>query len=343
MIKLTFTYSRCEIQIKNGTHPIFVRTANAFEFPKIFVPPLRGGMEIVMRSDRKILVAFILNLLFSAIEFAGGLLTGSIAIASDALHDLGDAAGIGASYFLEKKSKKQPDEKYTYGYGRYSVLGGAVTSLILLFGSAAVIVGAVERLIDPVPVNYDGMIIFALFGVCINLGAALLTREGKSVNQRAVSLHMLEDVLGWAVVLIGAVVMRFTDVAMIDPLMSIFVAVFIIVSVFKNLKEILAIFLEKVPDGVDVYELLHHLSEIDGVLDVHHFHIWTLDGQNNYATFHVVANDPERIKEAVREELMEHGIGHVTIEVESEGEVCSEKECHVDHAVPTVHHHRHHH
>lgn len=178
-----------------------------------------------MKSDNKILLAFIMNLSFSIIEFVGGVLTGSIAIASDALHDLGDAAGIGASYFLEKKSQKQPDEKYTYGYGRYSVLGGAITSLILLFGSAAVIVSAIERLIDPIPVNYDGMIIFAVFGVCINLGAALLTREGKSINQRAVSLHMLEDVLGWAVVLVGAVVMRFTDITVIDPIMSILVAV----------------------------------------------------------------------------------------------------------------------
>ena len=296
-----------------------------------------------MKSDKKILLAFIMNLSFSIIEFVGGVLTGSIAIASDALHDLGDAAGIGASYFLEKKSKKQPDEKYTYGYGRYSVLGGAITSLILLFGSAAVIVSAIERLIAPIPVNYDGMIIFAVFGVCINLGAALLTREGKSINQRAVSLHMLEDVLGWAVVLVGAVVMRFTDITVIDPIMSILVAVLILINVFGNLKEILDIFLEKVPDGVDTDELLHHLSEIDGVIDAHHLHVWTLDGQNNYASLHVVTNDPEKVKKAVREELLEHGIGHVTIEVEFADEVCCEKECHVDAIEVSAHHHHHHH
>ena len=253
-----------------------------------------------MKSEKRILVAFILNLAFSMIEFAGGLWTGSIAIASDALHDLGDAAGIGASYFLEKKSKRQPDEKYTYGYARYSMLGGAVTSLILLFGSATVIVGAVERLINPVSVNYDGMIIFAILGVCINFGATILTREGGSLNQRAVSLHMLEDVMGWAAVLVGAVVMRFTDTTVIDPVMSIFVAVFILINVFGNMKEISAIFLEKAPDGIDTNELLHHLSELDGVIEVHHLHVWTLDGQNNYATLHVVTSDPETAKKTVR-------------------------------------------
>ncbi|MBQ2377923.1 MAG: cation transporter, partial [Clostridia bacterium] len=212
-----------------------------------------------MRSDKRILVAFTLNLLFSVIEFAGGVWTGSIAIASDALHDLGDAVGIGASYFFERKSKKQPDERYTYGYGRYSVLGGAVTLLILLLGSVAVIVGAVKRLVNPVNVNYGGMIIFAVLGVLVNLGAVLMTREGRSLNQRAVSLHMLEDVLGWAVVLVGAVVMRFTDLAVIDPLMSILVAVFILINVVAGLKEIVEIILEKAPDGIDVRELSDHL------------------------------------------------------------------------------------
>ena len=292
-----------------------------------------------MRSDKRILVAFTLNLLFSVIEFAGGVWTGSIAIASDALHDLGDAVGIGASYLFERKSKKQPDERYTYGYGRYSVLGGAITLLILLFGSAAVIVGAVKRLVNPVKVDYEGMIIFAVLGVFVNLGAVLMTREGRSLNQRAVSLHMLEDVLGWAVVLVGAVVMHFTDLAVIDPLMSVFVAVFILINVFACLKEIVGIILEKAPDSIDVRELSDHLLALDAVEDVHHLHIWTLDGQNSYATLHVVTSEPELAKKSVRSELEEHGIGHVTIEIESADEVCAEKECRVESAGVPVHHH----
>lgn len=149
-----------------------------------------------MKTEKNILIAFILNLAFSLFEFVGGLFTGSVAIISDAVHDLGDAASIGISYFLEKKSKKQPDEEYTYGYARYSVIGSVITTLILLFGSALVIYNAASRIISPAEINYDGMIIFAVVGVCVNLGAALFTHGGDSLNQKAVNLHMLEDVLG---------------------------------------------------------------------------------------------------------------------------------------------------
>ena len=180
-----------------------------------------------MKTERNILIAFLLNLAFSIFEFFGGFFTGSVAIISDAVHDIGDAASIGASYFLEKKSKKQPDEHFTYGYARYSVIGSVITTLILLVGSLLVIYNAVLRIIHPTPINYGGMILFAIIGAAVNLLAALFTREGDSLNQKAVNLHMLEDVLGWLVVLVGAVIMRFTDIAIIDPLMSIGVAVFI--------------------------------------------------------------------------------------------------------------------
>ena len=182
-----------------------------------------------MKTEKNIFLAFILNFAFSIFEFFGGIFTGSVAILSDAVHDIGDAASIGVAFFLEKKSKRQPDKIYTYGYTRYSVIGSVITTLILLFGSTMVIYNAIKRIITPVEIRYDGMIIFAVVGVCVNFLAAFLTREGDSLNQKAVNLHMLEDVLGWAVVLIGAIVMRFTDFAIIDPLMSIGVALFIFI------------------------------------------------------------------------------------------------------------------
>ena len=189
-----------------------------------------------MKTEKNILIAFILNLGFSIFEFFGGIFTGSVAIVSDAVHDIGDAASIGTSYILEKKSKKQPDAEYTYGYARYSVMGSVITTLILLVGSAAVIWGAVGRMINPVEINYNGMIIFAIIGVIVNLGAAFVTREGDSLNQKAVNLHMLEDVLGWIVVLVGAIVMKFSDFVIIDPILSIGAAVFILINAIKNLK-----------------------------------------------------------------------------------------------------------
>lgn len=297
-----------------------------------------------MKTQRNILIAFLLNLGFSVFELVGGILTGSVAILSDAVHDVGDATSIGASYFLEKKSKKQPDETYTYGYARYSVIGSMITTLILLLGSVLVVYNAVLRMLDPVPINYNGMILFAVVGVLINFCAAFFTREKGSLNQRAVNLHMLEDVLGWLVVLIGAVVMRFTDFALLDPILSIGVAVFIFVNAIKGIKEALDIFLEKTPHGVDVEEITHHVREIDGVIDVHHVHVWTMDGQSHFATMHVVTNgDAHAIKHSIREELSEHGVGHVTLELECEGEHCHEEHCHVEVNVHAGHHHHHHH
>ncbi len=297
-----------------------------------------------MKTERNILIAFLLNLAFSIFEFIGGLYTGSIAIISDAIHDIGDATSIGLSYFLEKISKKQPDEKYSYGYARYSVLGGVITILILVFGSVAVIYNAVERIINPSEINYNGMIIFAVVGVFVNFTAAFFTREGDSLNQKAVNLHMLEDVLGWIVVLIGAIVMKFTDFTLIDPIMSIGVAIFILINAIRHLKSSLDLFLEKTPFGINGKEIEAHLCEIDGVIEVHHIHIWSMDGQNNYATMHIVTDsDHGGIKEKVRAELSEHGITHSTLELESTEENCPSKHCHIEYNGAPKHHHHHHH
>ena len=295
-----------------------------------------------MKTDTNILMAFILNLAFSVFEFVGGIFTGSVAIVSDAVHDMGDAASIGISYFLEKKSKKQPDEKYTYGYARFSVLGSIITTVILLFGSVLVIFNAVNRIIDPTAINYNGMIIFAIIGTSVNLAATFLTRDGKSLNQKAVNLHMIEDVLGWVVVLLGAIVMKFTDFALIDPIMSIGVAVFILVHAIKNLKEAIDLFLEKTPHGITVQEMGEHIAQLEGILDVHHIHIWSMDGQAHYATMHIVTNaDAHQIKEKIRAEAREHGISHVTLELESEGEPYHEKNCSVTFTANALCHHHH--
>ena len=297
-----------------------------------------------MKTEKNILIAFILNLSFSVFEFIGGAITGSVAIISDAIHDIGDAASIGLSYFLEKKSKNQPDDSHTYGYAGYSVMGGAITTLILLLGSIFVIINAVERIFNPVEINYDGMIVFAVIGAIVNFAAAYFTREGDSINQRAVNLHMLEDVLGWVVVLVGAVVMRFTDISIIDPIMSIGVALFILVNAINNIKEILPLFLAQTPRSVEINEIKEHISEIDGVLDVHHIHVWSMDGHNNYATMHIVASgDSKQIKDAVRAELKEHGIIHATLELEEEGEDCHSEHCCVEAHTDSGHHHHHHH
>ena len=294
-----------------------------------------------MKTEKNILIAFILNLVFSLFELLGGIFTGSIAILSDSLHDIGDALSIGISYFLEKKSKQPSDNKYTYGYIRYSVLGGIITTMILFVGSILVIYESIKRLIDPIEIHYNGMIIFAIFGVIVNSLASYFTKEGDSINQKAVNLHMLEDVLGWIVVLIGSILMKFTDIVYIDSILSILVALFIFINTFSNLKTIIDLFLEKTPDNIDIEELKKHLLSIKGVKDVHHIHIRSIDGYNNTSTLHAVVDkyDPE-IKNNIKEELEEHGIGHSTIELELSSEKCHDDNCEIK---PTEHHHHHHH
>lgn len=298
-----------------------------------------------MKTEKNILIAFILNLSFSIFELVGGFFTNSVAIMSDAVHDLGDALSIGVSFFLEKKSKSKPDDKYTYGYARFSILGALITTTILTIGSVLVIVGAIDRIANPVEINYNGMIIFAIFGVIVNFLAAYFTKEGDSINQKSVNLHMLEDVLGWVIVLMGSILMRFTNISLIDSIMSIGVALFILINALKNFKEILDLFLVKIPSGLSIEEVKEHLNKIDGIIDVHHIHLWSLDGVSNYATMHIKAQlkNEKELKKKIREELLEHGISHVTIEIEYEDEKCDEINCETKIENKNHGRHQHHH
>lgn len=281
-----------------------------------------------MKTEKNILIAFLLNVFFSFIEFIGGLITNSIAILSDSLHDFGDALSIGISFLLEKKSKRKPDNNYTYGYIRYSVIGSIITTLILLFGSVFVISEAISRLINPVSINYNGVIVIAIFGFVINFLATYFTKDGDSLNQKAVNLHMLEDVLGWLVVLIGSVLMKFTNISLIDPILSLGVAVFIFYHAFRNVKEIGDLFLEKTPSNINIGELKKDILNIKGVLDVHHIHIRSIDGINIFATMHVVVKHySKKIKDEIRETLEKEGIIHSTIEIELENEGCKQEDC----------------
>ena len=289
-----------------------------------------------MKTEKSILIAFLLNLGFSVFEFFGGLITGSVAILSDAVHDIGDALSIGLSYVLEKK--RQPDSAYTYGYARYSVLGSVITTMILLVGSVAVTIGAVQRMFHPVEIHYNGMILFAVIGVLVNGGAAMLTHGGESLNQKAVNLHMLEDVLGWAVVLVGAVVMRVTDFGLLDSILSVAVAGYIAYHAWKNLRTVLDIFFEKTPEGINLSQLQTQIETLEGVLGTHHLHLWSMDGHRHCLTMHVVVEgDGHTIKEKIRAELKNYGIAHVTLELEMPLEHCQEEQCNLE----GIHHHGH--
>lgn len=280
-----------------------------------------------MNTKSKILIAFVLNVFFSIFEFIGGMFCGSISILSDAIHDMGDALSIGLSYVMEKKSETKPDNKYTYGYRRYSVLGGLITTIILISGSLLVIINSIQRFISPTQIQYDQMIVIAIIGCIINFIAAKLTHSHHSINQKAVSLHMMEDMLGWISVLIGAMIMKFTKWSFIDPCISIIISIFIMYHAIKNIVIITNMFLIKAPSNINIEHIKHSLIILPGIKDVHHIHVWSLDEANVVATLHVVAEYNSGMKKMIKQTLKKHGISHATIEFENFDEHCHDIEC----------------
>lgn len=286
------------------------------------------------RAEENIKVAFLLNLLFSILEVIGGFLTNSISIFTDSIHDFGDSISIGVSYLLEKKSKKKSDNNYTYGYLRYSLLGAIITSIVLLTGSIIVLYNAIPRLMHVETINYDAMIIFAIFGVFINGYAAYRTSHAKKHNEKAINLHMLEDVMGWIAVLIGSILIKLFKLYIIDPILSILIAIYILYHVYKYMKEVFYIFMEKVPDNINIDSIKVDIKEkFNLVKDIHHIHIWTLDGINNYLTAHILLDDNINkkdlitLKHDIKEYLETNNIKHSTLEFEFINEECESKNC----------------
>lgn len=282
-------------------------------------------------ENENIKLAFFLNLGFSIFEFIGGILTSSVAIFSDAIHDLGDSLAIGVSYFLEKLSIKKADKKLTYGYKRYSILGAFFTSTILIVGSFIVLLNAVERIFHPVEVHFTGMLLFSIFGILINGYAAYKTSRSLSLNEKSVNLHMLEDVLGWVAVLIGSLLIKITGWNVIDPLLSIVISLVIGAKAGKNFLAVIKVIVESVPSNIDIDKVASKVKDIQEVVDVHHIHIWSLDEEEVFLTMHVqigknvTKKNYEEVKSKIKEVLKEEGIGHSTIEIEYD--LCKEENC----------------
>lgn len=290
--------------------------------------------ELAKKTPDNIKSAFIINLIFAILEFLGGFLTNSISIFSDAIHDLGDSFSIGIAYILERKSKKNADETYTYGYLRYSLVGALLTSVVLLIGTSVVIINAIPRLFTPQEVNHDAMIIFAIFGVMINGYAAFKTSKAVKHNEKSINLHMLEDVFGWLAVLIGSIVIKTTGLIIIDPILSILIALFLLLHVYKNLKEVFDIFMEKVPKNIKLEDIKNEIiNEFDSVKDIHHIHVWSLDAINNCMTAHISLNKDINkdeiitLKNNIKKLLEENNISHVTLEIEYNNEKCKKHDC----------------
>ncbi len=285
-------------------------------------------------KQNNIKVAFFLNIFFTILEIFGGLWTNSMAILSDALHDLGDSFSLGIAWYLERYSEKKPDQNFSFGYARFSLLGALINSMILIGGSALILSRAIPRIISPEPVNPEGMILFAIIGITINGIAVLRLRKGSSLNEKVVSWHLLEDVLGWVVVLIASIILLFVDLPIIDPILSILITLFVLYNVFKNLKSIMNVFLQGVPNHLSVSEVEDYITDHQGIISVHHTHVWSMDGEKIFISTHIVLKDdlPRdeiiKIKRDVKKVLLDKGIAHITIEIDYENEGCEDQDCH---------------
>lgn len=304
----------------------------------------------MVKKRNNILIACLMNLCFVVLEIIGGIFTGSMAILSDSIHDLGDTISLFIAYILDKISYKKPNKKYTYGYQRYSLLGSIITALVLLGGSVIVIISSINRIQNPIDINYDGMIIVAIIGFIINAIGFKLTHDTNHMNEKMISLHLLEDTLSWILVIIISIVIRFTSVTIIDPILSIIIAVYITVQVIKNLIKVFSVILDKAPSEIDVDKLKIDLKEELDIIDLHHIHLWTIDGESNYLTMHVIVKNNItnkeiiEIKHSIKEELIKHKIHHATIEIEFEEEECTQKICKINESEKNNYHgHKHNH
>lgn len=278
-------------------------------------------------------VALILNTLFTIVEIVGGFLTNSVSILSDAMHDLGDSVALGMAWYFERISKRGRDTNHTYGYRRYSVLGAVVSAIVLISGSLLIMREAVIRIAHPEAVHSQGMIILAVFGIVINGIAFKYLRGGSSQNAEVMSLHLLEDVLGWVAVLLGAIAIQIWSIYFLDPLLSLLISIWVLTQVIRRLRKSLRILMQNTPAGINADNVEQLIRSLPGVRETHDTHLWTMDGDYHVLTMHVVLEEQKtmselaKMKETLRKHLDTLHIEHATFEFEYPDETCVLIEC----------------
>ena len=274
-----------------------------------------------MKTKHAVWLAFFLNLSYAIVEFIAGGVFGSSAVLADSVHDLGDAIAIGISAFLETISNREEDSHYTLGYKRFSLLGALVTAVILMTGSVLVILENITKLFHPQAVNDEGILWLGIIAVSINVLASLVVRKGKTKNESILSLHFLEDTLGWVAVILMAIVLRFTDWYILDPLLSLVISIFILSKAIPRFWSTLKIFLDAVPEGVDIKQVKSDLEQLDHVTSINQLNLWTMDGLEKNAIVHVCLKEIEQMelcKESIRSKLKDCGFQNITIEIDAD-------------------------
>lgn len=265
-----------------------------------------------------------LNLGFAIFELILALYTNSIALFSTTIHDFGDSAILLSTIFIEQFSLKGRNKRFTYGYRRFSLIGAIVNTVILLLGSFVILNSAIGRLVTPEVVKVDVLMYVGIIGIVVNMLGVRKLAQNTSPVHNALKVNLQIDVYNWIALFVSAIIINIFDLIAIDAYLSIVISGIMIVSAIKQLKGIFLIIMQSVPKNVDLEKIETVIISFDQVIDCHDLHIWSLDGDDYIASFHVVVTNETTLielmdlKENIKLELEKHQINHATIEVDNE-------------------------
>lgn len=275
-------------------------------------------------SGRRFLWVTVLNLLITVFEIIGGLLSGSLALLSDAFHNLGDSVSIVMGYFAQEIGRKPETQKSTYGYKRAEIISAFLNGLFLIVISIFLIVEAIQRFSTPEKIDGPIMLVVAIIGFLANLLSAGLLHSGShdSLNIKATYLHVLSDALSSIGVIIGALVITFTNITWIDPTITILVAIYICYESWPIIHKTINILMQSSPH-LDYSAIQKDICQIDqAIVSVHHIHAWMIDEHQIIFSVHINVADRklsevEPIYTKIEALLKDkYNIGHVTIQAE---------------------------
>ncbi|MFK7841013.1 MAG: cation diffusion facilitator family transporter [Sphingorhabdus sp.] len=276
--------------------------------------------------SRAFALGITLNIIYIIVEVIFGLLSGSMALLADAGHNLSDVLGLAVAWAGAELSKRPPSKQFTYGLGGSSILAALLNGLFLLVACGAIAWEAIERFSAPSAIASTTVIIVASLGIVINFGTAMLFIQGQKedINIRGAFLHMMADAGVSAGVVVGGIVIYFTGLNWIDPLISLFIVGLIFWSTWGLLSEAIRMSLAGVPRDIDLEEVLDYLASLPGVQTVHDLHVWPMSTSETAMTAHLVLPDghPGRgfLADVQKEVKARFSIHHITIQIELEDE-----------------------
>ncbi|MDD5507363.1 MAG: cation diffusion facilitator family transporter [Bacteroidales bacterium] len=277
------------------------------------------------RRQRNLLIATLLNFIISAVEIAGGWLSGSLALFSDALHNLGDAFAVLIAYVAGKIGARQPDHRMTFGFKRAEILAALLNAVILIVVTVYLFYASYQRLREPEPVTGSVMFLTAVIGLLANVAAVFLLRKdaGENINIRAAYLHLLGDSLSSVAVIAGSILIYFFKLYWIDPVVTIVIGLYILKHAWMILREAVDILMQSSPRDIRLDDLCRELESVPGIDNIHHVHIWNLTDQQVHFEGHVelvenlTVEQTESIRKQMKQILREKfRISHLTVQFE---------------------------